>query len=156
MFMLIDIPTMFRLEQTELLRLVAAFDEELGLIAHLARTYARHDLEFALDRMSLTTAQLCSFVAMIVGALDKVGIFPLVIAGYFSLRTLFKEQSPTFAEYYSIAGAVIGLLLVYRMSFYYLSLAKTMDEACLVLKHAVQLKKNAQSRGDERSSPTER
>ena len=90
MVLFIDIPTEFRLEQTEFPRLVAAFDEELGLIAHLARTYERHDLEYALDRMSLVVTQFRSTVAVTIGALEKVGILPLVIAGYFSPTRVFK------------------------------------------------------------------
>lgn len=68
--------------------LVGAFDEELGLKVRLAHTYERHELEYALDRITLLITQQCSRIALIIGALDKVGVFPLAIGAYFPLREL--------------------------------------------------------------------
>jgi hypothetical protein len=90
-----------------------AFDEEVGLIAHLAGTYERHDLEDALDRVTLMATQLRSRLAITIGALDKVGVIPLAITAFFSLRTLLKEQSPTSSELSWMMGAAIGLGIVY-------------------------------------------
>jgi hypothetical protein len=123
--------------------IIAAFTAELALIARLDQTYEPLALAYALDRLTLVVTQLRARIALLVGALDKVGLFPLVIGAYFSLRALLKEQSPTPSELSWIVGGTIGLGLVYMMAFGLMCWVQRLDEACMVLKYAVQAKQLA-------------
>jgi hypothetical protein len=127
---------------------IAAFTAELALIARLEQTYEPRALAYALDRLSLEAAQLRTRIALLIGALDKVGLIPLVIGAYFPLRALFKEQPPTSSELSWIIGTVAGLGGFYLMAFGFLHWTQRLDEACMVLKHAGQAKPSAPPLGN--------
>jgi hypothetical protein len=119
---------------------VGAFDEERGLIVRLAQHYERHDLEYGLDRTTLVVTQLRSRLALVIGALDKVGLFPLLIGAYFSLRELLQDQPPTSSELAWLVGGALGVAIAYGSGLLLLIWAQDLEDMCLVLKHAVQAK----------------
>jgi hypothetical protein len=53
---------------------IAALTAELALIARLNQTYEPHALAYALDRLTLVATQIRARMALVVGALDKVGV----------------------------------------------------------------------------------
>jgi hypothetical protein len=121
---------------------VESFDEELGLMTRLAHDYERRDLEYALDRITLLATQIRSRIALVIGALDKVGVIPLAIGAYFSVRRLLREQPSTPSDLSWMWGVAIGLGFLYVAGLSLLEWAQDLDDACLVLKHAVQAKQS--------------
>jgi hypothetical protein len=119
---------------------ISAFTGELALIARLGQTYEPCALAYALDRLTLVTAQVRARIALLVGALDKVGLIPVVIGAYFPLRALFREQPPSLSELRWVIGMVAGLGVLYLMAFGLLRWTQCLDDACMVLKHAGQAK----------------
>jgi hypothetical protein len=121
--------------------------DELALITRIAQTYEHRELAYALDRLTLVATQLRARSALLIGALDKVGLFPLFVGAYFSLRALLREQPPTSSELTWIIGGAIGLGGVYLMTSGLLRWAQRLDDACVVLKHAGQAKPSAPPMG---------
>jgi hypothetical protein len=119
---------------------IGVFDQELGLITRVAYTYERRDLEYALDRATLMVTQLRSRIALLIGALDKVGVVPLLIGAYFSVRQLLRDQPLTSSELSWMIGLGVGLGIMYAGGIGLLGWAQYLDHVCLVLKHAVQAK----------------
>jgi hypothetical protein len=129
-------------ERAELEPVLDSFDKELDLISHLANTYERHDLEYAQERVALEAGQSRSWKALCVGALDKVGIFPLAVAAYFSWQKLRADQPLVFSGLPGVEWAVVATLgLIYLLSMSQYSTCLQLDRFCLVLKHAVEKKK---------------
>ena len=128
---------------------IAAFHGELALITRLGHTYEPRELTYTLDRLTLVAAQLRTRIAVLVGALDKVGLIPLAIGAYFPLRALFREQPSTPAELQWIIGMAAGLGLIYLMAFGLLRWVQRLDEVCMVLKHAGQAKSVSPPRGPD-------
>jgi hypothetical protein len=79
-------------------------------------------------------ARLRARTALLIGALDKVGLIPVLIGAYFPLRSLFREQPPSPSELDWIIGMVAGLGVLYFMAFGLLLWVQRLDEACMVLK----------------------
>jgi hypothetical protein len=140
------VPKLFRYfrhrERAELEPVLDSFDKELAIISHLASTYERHDLEYAHERVALEAAQGRSWNALFVGALDKIGIIPLLVAAYISWQKLRAEQPLVLSDLAGLEWSVmvtLGFVFLLSMSQYgtYLQL----DRFCLVLKHAVEKKK---------------
>jgi hypothetical protein len=143
-------PQLFRYfrhaERAELEPVLDSFDEELDLINHLANNYERHDLEYAQERVALEAGQSRSWKALCVGALDKVGIFPLAVAAYFSWQKLRADQPLVFSGLPGVEwGVVITLVVIYLLSMSQYSTCLQLDRFCLVLKHAAEKKKLEQS-----------
>ena len=90
--------------------------------------------------MHSTTSTLRSRSALLIGAVDKVGLIPLAVGAYFSFRALLREQLPTPSELSWMVGGAIGLGLAYLITVALLGWAQRLDEACVVLKHAGQAK----------------
>jgi hypothetical protein len=119
---------------------VESFDEELGLMAHFAQTYERRDLAYALDLVTLTVTHLRSRIALLIGALDKVGVIPLAVGAYFPIRELLKNLPPTISELYWMLGVASFLGSSYVVGLGLLTWANRLDNVCLLLKHAVSAK----------------
>jgi hypothetical protein len=77
---------------------------------------------------------------LLIGALNKVGVLPLAVGAYFSLRALLKDQPFTSSELPWMLGLAIGLGGVYLAGMILQGWAQWLEEVCLVLKHAVQAK----------------
>jgi hypothetical protein len=129
---------------------IAAFPEEVALVARLAQTYEPAMLAYALDRLTLVTAQLRARIALLIGAVDKVGLIPVAVGAYFPLRALLREQPPTPSELEWIIATAAGLALIYLMAFSLLLWTQRLEEACVVLKHAGQAKPLAPAVGNGR------
>jgi hypothetical protein len=124
---------------------VASFDTELDVITQL-QIFEKHHLEYALDRMALMVKQFRARTALVMGALDKIGIVPLAVTAYFSLRELLAKSSSTPADRPLLWGIGVALVLIYVMGLYVFQRAERLDDLCLVLKHAVEVKKSAPRR----------
>ena len=132
---------------------IGAFTGELALIARLNQTYEPRALTYALDRLTLVATQLRARIALLIGALDKVGLIPVVIGAYFPLRALFREQPPTPSELNWIIATAAGLGILYLLAFSLLAWLQRLDEACVVLKHAGQAKPLAPPPGNGHHGP---
>jgi hypothetical protein len=135
-----SIRMIFSPERSMFAPVVTAFGEETSLVVRLADTYEHEHLEYAQDRITLLVTQLRSRIALLIGALDKVGVLPLAVGAYFSLRALLKEQPFTPSELPWMVGLAIGLGVLYVAGMALQGWTQWLEEVCLVLKYAVQAK----------------
>lgn len=130
--------------KAELEPVIRSFNDEVDLIFHLTQTYARHQLEYAQDRVVLAATQARSWNALCVGALEKVGVLPLAVAAYFSRKTLAASQTQAVSELLSTENIIAGaLVFFYLLSLLQQAVCLRLDGFGLVLRHAVQAKKSA-------------
>jgi phage shock protein PspC (stress-responsive transcriptional regulator) len=70
---------------------VAEFNDDLDLVNEIAGIGEVHHLSFAESSFRLMAKQLRERIAILVGALDKVGVIPLVVTAYLSWVKIQKE-----------------------------------------------------------------
>jgi hypothetical protein len=127
--------------------------EELDrIIAQLIAKYEQGQLEYALERVTFGAAQKRLQNALTIGALDKVGLLPLLIGTGISLIALWKE--PLFsANLFLVSGIAGGVVLVYLAAISQQRALLRLDTVALALKHAVAAKKlSSEDRGPNPTS----
>ena len=132
-------------EWTVFKREINYFPAERNFINELAHTYEGRDLEYAHDVLALAVEHIRSRIAIMVGALDKVGIIPLAITIYFSVHKWLAEPrvSQSELEYAPVIGGAVAFL--YLLGIYNLGSLQRSERLCLLLKHAVEEKKSLDS-----------
>jgi hypothetical protein len=131
-------------EKAELEPVIRSFNDEVDLISHLTQTYARHQLEYAQDRVALAITRTRSWNALWFGAIEKVGVLPLAVAAYFSWRKLPVNQTYAVSELLSTEVIIAGaLVFFYLLAVIQQATCLKLDGFGLVLRHAVQAKKSA-------------
>jgi len=119
--------------------LVTEFNTDIDLVSELARDYLPHHLAYARDSYSLMAEQLRSRVALLVGAIDKVGLIPLAATVYLSGAKAFKDGIVRFGNVEWILVAIIFLyLLAIRMN----ATVQWMERMSLLYKQACEMKCN--------------
>jgi hypothetical protein len=91
--------------------LLDQFNDDMDLINELISTFERHHLEYARDRYCLMAKQLRERIALLVGALEKVGVIPLAVTGYLSFLKAQKEGLAPFGGLEWIFVAFLGLFI---------------------------------------------
>jgi hypothetical protein len=128
-------------ERAALAPVMESFNAELDLIYQLVHTYEPHQLEYAHDRVTLLIGQIRTWTGIVIGALEKVGVLPLAVAGYLSLQKLRTDQTPLlFGLHVPVDGILAALVVFYLMAMYQHLVCLQLDRFSLVLKHAVQAK----------------
>jgi hypothetical protein len=133
-------------ERGELEPMIGAFNDELDLMAQLVRTYERHQLEYAQDRVTLEIAHIRSWDAVWFGSLEKLGVLPLGVAALLSWLKLRADQTLVFPGLLNVHLLdVIALVLVpfYLFAQSRYLVCQRLDRFGLMLKHAVQAKQLA-------------
>ncbi|RZO86377.1 MAG: hypothetical protein EVA65_05485 [Oceanococcus sp.] len=128
-----------RAQSTMLEPVVEQFDSELALIRDL-QVYELSHLQHASDRLKLVAEHLRARIAILVGAVEKVGVFPLFVTGFFSIQKLVGSKEPIFSGW-EIASA--GLIILYLVAVHLLLVSHHLDRMNLTLQRAVKNKEQA-------------
>lgn len=132
-------------EKTLLDPVIRNFDNEVDRIAQLSKNFQQHHLEYAQARVSLATSHLRSRIALTVGALEKVGVVPLVVVAYFSLRKIvmpgeYKSLSDSMVIFSGLEWILVVLISLYLLSVHMIIVCQRLDQMSLALKHAVMFR----------------
>ncbi|RCW65163.1 hypothetical protein DES41_11387 [Pseudorhodoferax soli] len=120
------------------LPLADELDASLRLIRELAAVGVEQELVYARAMFERSACQLRERIALIVGALDKVGLIPLGVSAFLSFLK-FSEGGSGFGAYEWIGMAFVGLyLFAVRM----LGAAQWMEAVGEIFGHAIALKKS--------------
>lgn len=118
------------------------FDADIQAITDLAQIYDQHHLDYARDRLTQVVEQMRFRVGFMIGAIEKIGIFPSAIAGYFYAKEILEK--PT----YSSSGLewLFGVLVAfYLMAAVFMTASQRIERLALVARHAAA-KKMAETR----------
>lgn len=116
-------------------QLIDEFNSDMDLIGNLATSFQPHHLEYAKECFSTMASQLRSRVALLVGALDKVGLVPLTITAYFS----WMKAKKVGLEFGGIEWLVVAFGVLYLFAIRAASLAQWMDRIVLIYKQALSV-----------------
>jgi hypothetical protein len=123
-------------------QLADIFNDDMDLINEL-KDFEPHHLEYAKDCFSTLASQLRSRMSLLVGALNKVGIIPSIVAIYFSWMKA-KKDGLVFDNIGWLAAAFgVLYLLAMRME----SVAQWMDRSVLIYKQALANKDESRATG---------
>jgi hypothetical protein len=117
--------------------LVARFDDDMDLINELSQTYETHHLVYAKESFALMAKQLRERISLLVGALEKVGIIPLVATGYLSFA---KAQKDGLVVFTGVEWAFAAFLFLYLFALRFSSTAQWMEQVSLLYEQAVSVK----------------
>ncbi len=117
--------------------LLQSFDPDMDLINELAQTYEPHHLSYANTIYALMAKQLRERIAILVGALDKVGIIPIAITGYISFA---KAQQEKLFQFGGIEWVLVSFIFLYLIAIRMTATAQWMEQISEIYKQAVSLK----------------
>ncbi|WP_150124037.1 hypothetical protein [Cupriavidus nantongensis] len=103
-------------------------------ISKLRETYTPDQINFAQDYVCAVSTQVKSSMAYIVGALDKVGLVPLIGSLAVTLAKFFDNGQIPFI--WMTAAAVAGIFYVIALRF--VGISFTLDRLAVILKHAAK------------------
>lgn len=115
------------------------FNTDVQSITDLAQTYDQHHLDFARDRLAQVVEQLRYRVGFMIGAVEKVGILPSSVTGYFYAQDIL--QKPAYASS-GIEGVFIAFVAFYIVAMVFLIASQRVERAALVAKHAAEKKQS--------------
>lgn len=101
-------------------------------ISKLRETYTPDQINFAQDYVCAVSTQLRSSLFYIIGALDKVGLIPLIGSVAVTLAKFFDNGQVPFL--WMTAAAVAGIFYVIALRF--VGITFTLDRLAVILKHA--------------------
>jgi hypothetical protein len=121
--------------------LLTEFNDDMDLIGELATSCELHHLSFAKASYLRMARQLRERIAILVGAIDKVGVIPLAITGYLSYSKARKEALLSFGgiEWVSVAFIFLYLFAI-RMS----STAQWMEKIAELYEHAIAVRSRSE------------
>lgn len=109
------------------------FNYDIERITSLAKDFEQHHLDYARDRLALISEQLRSRISFLVGAIEKVGVLPLAVTGYFSAKNILADPKMTVA---GIEWAFVALIALYLMAIHLLLVSQQLERLVLIVKHA--------------------
>jgi len=87
------------------------FNDEIEQISELARDFEQHHLNYARDRLILIGNQLRQRISFMIGAINKAGVLPSAVAGFFYAKDILSK--PQFAtskiEWIFIALVILNI-----------------------------------------------
>lgn len=134
-----EIAKLRNIEKDISISLLQSFDQDMDLINELANTFELHHLSYAYVTYSLMAKQMRERIAILVGALDKVGIIPIAITGYFSLDKVLQEKLFQFG---GIESILVALIFLYLLAIRMTATAQWMEQISEIYKQAISLKRN--------------
>lgn len=117
--------------------LVEQFNEDMDLIRELAATYETHHLHYAEASYVRMARQLRERISILVGAIEKVGVIPLVITGYLSYAKAKKDGLLTFD---GIEWLLIAFLVLYLLAIRMSSTVQWMEKVAELYRQAISLR----------------
>lgn len=118
---------------------VQTFNDDIDLISELVSTNDDHHLQYAAQGFSLLAEQLRARIALLVGAIDKVGIIPIGITTYFSAAKLLKEGAMFGGAEWVLLTLVLLYLFAIRMSL----VAQWLERTALLFRTAAENRKRS-------------
>lgn len=91
---------------------VNQFNDDLDLINEVASLSKPHHLIFIENSFRLRAKQLRERIAILVGALDKVGVIPLALTAYLSMHQFYKKEGILVGGIEWLSVALVVLYLV--------------------------------------------
>ena len=122
--------------------LLARFDDDMDLISELSQTHERHHLVYAKESFNLMARQLRERISLLVGAVEKVGIIPLVATSYLSLAKAKKDGLVAFS---GVEWAFVAFLFLYLLALRLSSTAQWMELVAALYEQAVAVKPERKS-----------
>ncbi|WP_355662292.1 hypothetical protein [Halomonas salifodinae] len=110
--------------------------------------FSESQLYYAKERLSLESKHMRARVSLLVGALDKVGIIPVLIAWIFASYKYIADGSITFEQ---IDWLVYGLLGLYLVTLPILFFVHKLERYLLLVNTAMEIKANKSSQGTQQS-----
>lgn len=117
--------------------LLTDFNNDMDLINELAQLFELHHLSYARANYVLMAKQLRERIAILVGALEKVGIIPLVITGYLSFVKTQKEGLVLFG---GIEWVLVAFLFLYLFALRMTATAQWMESISEIYEQAITLR----------------
>lgn len=122
--------------------LLTEFNNDMDLINELAQTCEPHHLSYARARYVLMAKQLRERIAILVGAIEKVGIIPLAIAGYLSF---IKAQKEGLVPFGGIEWVLVSFLFLYLFALRMTATAQWMEKVSEIYEQAITLRSKRES-----------
>lgn len=124
-------------EKTLASPVVESFNADIERITELARDFDQHHLNYARDRFALISEQLRQRLALMIGAIDKVGVLPSAVAGFFTFKEALNK-----AQFSSSGLEAIFWVLIffYVLAAHLTFVSQRLEQATLILKHAASKK----------------
>ena len=117
--------------------LLARFDDDMDLLNELSQSYETHHLVYAKESFALMAKQLRERIALLVGAVEKVGIIPLGATGYLSFAKAYKDGLVVFS---GVEWAFAAFLFLYLFALRLSSTAQWMEQVSALYEQAVSVK----------------
>lgn len=115
------------------------FNSDIDLIHDLARDFDIHHLSYAADTFKARAALIKSRSAIFIGAIDKVGIIPLIYVFYKTMENLLQSNTFNLSMIlYFVVGVVVAG--IYWIVFSSLMSAQWMESVEGIFRQAVSLK----------------
>lgn len=113
------------------------FNADIQTITDLARMHEQHELDYARDRLAQVIEQLRYRLGFMIGAVEKVGVFPAAIAGYLHAKEILT--TPAFASS-GIEWVFAALVAFYIMATVFMTASQRLERLALVARHAAAKK----------------
>jgi hypothetical protein len=118
--------------------LVSVFNDDMDLIHHLSSSFEPHHLSYAKAMYNNMARQLRERIGLLVGALDKIGVIPIVITAYISYSKAIKDGI-SFGPFEWIG---ISFVLLYLFAIRMTSTAQWMERVAEIYAHAYMIRVN--------------
>jgi hypothetical protein len=112
--------------------LVKAFNDDMDLIHQLATSFEAHHLSYARAMYSSMASQIRERIGLLVGALSKIGIIPIIVTTYLSYAKTIKDGL-TFGPYEWIG---ISFVCLYILAIRLTATAQWMEHVAEIYSHA--------------------
>ncbi len=121
---------------------VDAFNDDIVLIYRLSKNYQEHYLEYAKNSVEQEVNQLKGRIGVIVGLIEKVGVFPLGIAAYYQFVKFQDKELPIFSG--NETAIFLCLFMIYLIAIRLIRVSQELEKIVLILDQALSLKRTSE------------
>lgn len=122
--------------------LLTSFNSDVDLIHELSQVSALHHLNYAKVNFALMAKQLRERISILVGALEKVGVIPLAITGYFYYLKAQQDKLTTFG---GIEWILVTFVVLYLLAIRMAATAQWMEKVSAIYEQAAAIKAQRES-----------
>lgn len=134
-------------ERTLLEPAIKQFTNDLKRSHWIATTFDEISIQYAQQRLSLLLKHFRSRIALMVGAIEKVGFIPLGLTAYLALTKLQTENKTVSFAALDWAGYVLAFFYVMALIAHQIS--QNLERHELIYKMALDIKRNQKSKSSE-------
>jgi hypothetical protein len=117
--------------------LIKQFDSDLKLIEYLSITFEIHHLKHAQENFVLMAKHLRERISLLVGSVDKVGVVPLAITGYFSLTKAPIKELEIFG---GVEWLYVAFACLYLGALKFSATAQWMESLAKIYERSIELR----------------